>query len=54
MTNNEMLKEFKLFREQIYKKINDFEAVLRALSEANSSDIDMLVKEILGGVSDEE
>ena len=29
--NEEMAKEFKIFREQIYNKINEFEAILRAL-----------------------
>lgn len=29
--NEEMAKEFKIFREQIYNKINEFEAILREL-----------------------
>ena len=54
MSNEELLKEFKLFREQVYTRINEFEAILRNLNEVNSDDIDTLVKEILGGASNAE
>ena len=37
--NEEMMKEFKIFREQVYNKINEFEEILRTLIGSNSEKI---------------
>lgn len=37
--NEEFMKEFKIFREQIYNKINDFEEILRAFICLNTEKI---------------
>ena len=39
MDNEKFMEEFKLFREQIYNKINEFEEILRTLIGSNSEKI---------------
>ena len=39
MDNEKFMKEFKLLREQIYNKINEFEEILRTLIDSNSEKI---------------
>lgn len=46
--NEEMAREFKIFREQVYNKINEFEAILRALK------LDEVVESIAEEVSRED
>ena len=41
--NEEMMKEFKLFREQVYVELNNFEKVLRGLHDQNSEAIDEIL-----------
>lgn len=45
--NDEMMKEFKIFREQVYNKLNEFEAILRGLNKENSDAIDEIVVSML-------
>ena len=52
--NEEMMKEFKIFREQVYNKINEFEEILMGLHNENSEAIDDIVVSMLGGDSVEE
>ena len=49
----ELLKEFKIFREQVYNKINEFEEILRGLHNENSEAIDNIIISMLekGGES---
>ena len=43
----ELLKEFKIFREQVYNKINEFEEILRGLHNENSEAIDDIIVSML-------
>ena len=47
MDNEKFIEEFKLFREQIYNKINEFEEILRGLHDENSEAIDDIIVSIL-------
>ena len=49
--NEEMMKEFKIFRAQVYNKINEFEEILMGLHNENSEAIDNIVISMLGGDS---
>lgn len=44
---DEMLKEFKTFREQAYNKINEFEEILRGLHNEYSEAIDDIIVSML-------
>ena len=47
MDNEKFMEEFKLFREQIYNKINEFEEILRGLHDENSEAIDDIIVSML-------
>ena len=47
MDNEKFIEEFKLFREQIYNKINEFEEILRGLHDKNSEAIDDIIVSML-------
>ena len=47
MDNEKFIEEFKLFREQIYNKINEFEEILRGLHDENSEAIDDIIVSML-------
>lgn len=47
MDYDNLMKEFKLFREQVYSKINDFEELLIGLHKENSEAIDDIVVSLL-------
>ena len=47
MDNEKFIEEFKLFREQIYNKINKFEEILRGLHDENSEAIDDIIVSML-------
>ena len=43
----ELLKEFKTFREQVYQKFADYDEILRTLIEGNSEAIDDIIVSML-------
>ena len=47
MDNEKFMEEFKLFREQIYNKINEFEEILHGLHNENSDAIDDIIMSML-------
>ena len=43
----ELLKEFKIFREQVYAKFADYDEILRTLIDGNSEAIDDIIVSML-------
>ena len=43
----ELLKEFKIFREQVYQKFAEYDEILRTLIDGNSEAIDYIIVSML-------